>query len=58
MLQKHFYLIEKRFNSEFEKYTSAELAEVRGTFYLDARSVKGEQYKTAKLENLRNGINR
>jgi len=51
------YLIEKRLNPEFVKYTSAELADGLGKCYLGARSVKGEQYKTSTLDNLRHGLN-
>jgi len=52
------YLHEKNLNPEFETYNAAQLAEVLGKFYLDARSDKGDFYKSTTLENLRHSLNR
>ena len=53
------YLIEKGLpNTNFEEYTEADLAEHLGSFYINARMVSGEMYKTSTLESIRHSLNR
>ena len=52
------YLVEKDKNPDFESYSDTELGSVLCTFYLDARTKKGDMYKTSSLENIRHSLNR
>lgn len=52
------YLREKNDDVNFEEFTLEKINDVLEHFYLDARKVGGEQYKTSSLENFRYGLNR
>ena len=52
------YLGEKGLPSDFEAQDKNELAAILSKFYLEARRVNGEFYKTGSLDNIRAGLNR
>ena len=52
------YLKEKDLPEKFEELTKASLDETLERFYAELRKTDGDYYKTASMNQIRNGINR